>query len=149
MKSNVEKSGVNMKTINRLLTIVLVTVLIVGILAGGTFFIRKFGRSGKYDKAMQYYESGDYESAASSFEELKGYKDSDHMYSISLSKYELGIIRKASLGDSVIFGSFEQDNNRDKTEPLEWYVIAKDDKRALLISRYIAFFSCQINISRA
>jgi len=130
-----------MKTINRILTIVLVIVLIVGILGGGALFIRKFGRSGKYDKAMQYYESGDYESAASSFEELKGYKDSDHMYSISLSKYEIGIIRKASLGDSVIFGSFEQDNNSDKTEPLEWYVIAKDDKRALLISRYI--IDCQ------
>ena len=40
-------------------------------------------------------------------------------------------------GDYVIFGSYEQDNNMaNGKEPIEWLVLAKDENRILVISRY-------------
>ena len=40
--------------------------------------------------------------------------------------------------DVVKFGSYEQDGNKDNgSEAIEWYVIAKEDGKALLLSKYI------------
>ena len=47
-------------------------------------------------------------------------------------------ISKASVGDAVSFGRYEQDNNvSNGYEEIEWLILAKEDDRALLISRYI------------
>ena len=41
------------------------------------------------------------------------------------------------VGDSFTFGSYEQDNDLNNgTEPIEWQVLAIENNRALLISRY-------------
>lgn len=48
-------------------------------------------------------------------------------------------VREASfnIGDIVIFGEFEQDNSYyNGKEPIEWYVIAKEDNRVKLLSKY-------------
>lgn len=46
-------------------------------------------------------------------------------------------LQRANVGDTVMFGSYEQDNNRlDGPEPIEWQVIARKDDSCLLISRY-------------
>ena len=43
----------------------------------------------------------------------------------------------AGVGDVVSFGSYEQDNNTDNgKEEIEWLVLAKEDNRILVISRY-------------
>ena len=40
--------------------------------------------------------------------------------------------------DVVKFGSYEQDGNKDNgSEAIEWYVIAKEDGKSLLLSKYI------------
>ena len=42
-----------------------------------------------------------------------------------------------AVGDSVIFGHYEQDNNADNgKEPVEWIVLDVQDGQALLLSRY-------------
>ncbi len=47
---------------------------------------------------------------------------------------ELG---SAEVGDIVIFGEYEQDNNTDNgKEPIEWIVLAKKEDRILVVSRY-------------
>lgn len=47
-------------------------------------------------------------------------------------------ISEASVGDCVIFGSYEQDNNlRNGKEQIEWIVLDETDGKKLLISRYI------------
>ena len=42
-----------------------------------------------------------------------------------------------SVGDYIPFGAYEQDNNAENgREPVEWKVLAKEDERILVISRY-------------
>lgn len=46
-------------------------------------------------------------------------------------------ITNTSVGEYVTFGHYEQDNNiANGTEPIEWQVLAKENGRTLLISRY-------------
>ncbi len=41
------------------------------------------------------------------------------------------------VGETLIFGSYEQDNNSNNgKEPVEWIVLAKENNRILVISRY-------------
>ena len=43
----------------------------------------------------------------------------------------------AKAGDYVVFGSYEQDHNTDNgKEPIEWLVLAREEDRLLVISRY-------------
>lgn len=92
--------------------------------------------SNKYDRAMQYIDSGDYESAYKLLDGLS-YKDSyDKLLSIK-PKYQQISISKAIRGNSVFFGSYEQDNiSSNGKEDIEWSVLAKEDNRVLLISKY-------------
>lgn len=47
-------------------------------------------------------------------------------------------ISSLNVGDTYVFGSYEQDGNkRNGAEPIEWVVLKKDGAQALLISRYI------------
>lgn len=39
--------------------------------------------------------------------------------------------------DTVTFGSYKQDGSGSATEPIEWYVLAKEDGKSLLISKYV------------
>lgn len=42
------------------------------------------------------------------------------------------------IGDSILFGHYEQDNNTaNGKEPIEWIILAIDHNRALLLSRYV------------
>ena len=51
--------------------------------------------------------------------------------------YTIEEISKASTGDYVIFGNYEQDNNiLNGTEAIEWKVLDKKDDKLLLISKY-------------
>ena len=48
-----------------------------------------------------------------------------------------GFVSDPQKGDSVIFGSYEQDGDSSNgTEPLEWLVLDRDGDRALLLARY-------------
>ncbi len=92
--------------------------------------------SNKYDRAMQYIDSGDYESAYKLLDGLS-YKDSyDKLLSIK-PKYQQILIARANVGDIVKFGKYEQDNNTSNgKEDIEWIVLAKEDNRILLVSKY-------------
>ena len=46
-------------------------------------------------------------------------------------------LTSAAVGDYVVFGSYEQDNDRSNgEEPIEWLVLDKKESRLLVISRY-------------
>ncbi len=46
-------------------------------------------------------------------------------------------IAEARVGDTVLFGSYEQDNkDRNGPEPIEWIVLEKDGDEVLLLSKY-------------
>ena len=47
-------------------------------------------------------------------------------------------LKKAEVGDYVLFGSYEQDNDvSNGKEDIEWIVLAKDNGRILVISKYL------------
>ena len=44
---------------------------------------------------------------------------------------------KAAVGDTVFFGSYEQDNETSNgKEDIEWLVLAKENNRLLVVSQY-------------
>ena len=58
------------------------------------------------------------------------------------SQHKITPVSEAQVGDYVLFGSYEQDNNTaNGKEDIEWLVLAKEGDRVLLISSYALF--CQ------
>ena len=53
-----------------------------------------------------------------------------------ISDYDKSLVFTAF--DGVLFGSYEQDGNiQNGKEPIEWFVLDKDENKALLVSKYI------------
>lgn len=93
-------------------------------------------RDKKYDEAVALKDSGDYVPAYLAFEEMDGYKDSEELKNSIKSEYKSGLLAAAEVGSVVVFGTYEQDN--DKTngkEDIEWIVLDKQDDRLLVISQ--------------
>lgn len=90
--------------------------------------------SSKYDRAIKCIDSGDYESAYILLKDIS-YKDSKEKYAIAKAKYEQILIRNAAIGDKIIFGTYEQDNDTSNgAEDIEWLVLAKENNKILVIS---------------
>lgn len=88
----------------------------------------------KYDRAIKCIDSGDYESAYILLKDIS-YKDSKEKYAIAKAKYEQILIRNAAVGDKIIFGAYEQDNDTSNgAEDIEWLVLAKENNKILVIS---------------
>ena len=78
-------------------------------------------------------KSGNYEEAIVVFEVLDGYKDSEAQISIA----EIELLKTAEVGDTVRLGTYEQDNDMSNgKESVEWLVLAKEDDKILVISKY-------------
>ena len=46
-------------------------------------------------------------------------------------------LAQAGVGDSIVFGAYEQDDDESNgKEPIEWLVLEKKNNRLLVISRY-------------
>ena len=89
----------------------------------------------KYNDAISLMDAGEYEEAITALEALGGYKDSAALLEeIDAMRY----IGDVSMGETVFWGEFEQDNNTDNgKEEIEWIVLDIEDGRALLLSKYI------------
>lgn len=83
----------------------------------------------KYNRAMECIDAQNYETALMLLNGL-GYKDSVKQY------YRL-LFSKVTVGDTIVFGSYELDDNATNgKERIEWLVLAKEDDTILVISRY-------------
>lgn len=52
--------------------------------------------------------------------------------------YTIGDYANAKVGDTIVLGSYEQDGNTiNGAEPIEWIVLHVEDKRELVVSRYV------------
>ena len=100
----------------------------------------------EYTKALSLYQAGKYYEAFVAFEALDGYKDSTEkaseiqkMHSEAILKGKMNVVE---VGDIVVLGSCEQDNNTSNgNEGIEWVVLSKDEEKMLLLSKYALF--CQ------
>ncbi len=95
-----------------------------------------------YLYAKKLFDEQNYKDAKDAFTDLGDYKDSialaatceTEIENLRINRYKS--IKQADVGDSVFFGSFEQDNNfNNGKEDIEWLVINKDDNILMLISK--------------
>ena len=88
----------------------------------------------KYNTALALIDKGDIVTAYETLIKLKGYKDSDEKAEQIFGKYKL---KTSAVGDTICFGSYEQDNNTSNgKEEIEWLILAKDEDKMLVISKY-------------
>ena len=90
----------------------------------------------KLHKAKALIDSGDYKAAYLLLDSID-YKNSKELQDSIRPQYQIALISEAEIGSYVVFGSYEQDNGTsDGEEDIEWIVLAKEDGKALVISRY-------------
>ena len=91
----------------------------------------------KYNKAISFLEQKSYVKAYEGLIVLDGYKDSNDKAQSIFEEYKTEKLVNSVVGDEVLLGTYEQDNNiNNGQEDIEWIVLAKEDKRALLVSKY-------------
>ena len=84
---------------------------------------------------MAWIDSGKFAEAYAKLIALDGYKDSQEKAASIYAQYEIEKIKSAKIGDTITFGTYEQDNDTaNGKEDIEWLVLAKEGKKALLIS---------------
>ena len=91
----------------------------------------------RYNKAVALSESGDAVQAYNIFSSLKDYKDSPQKTAALFEEYKKQSIKTATVGDTIYFGSYEQDNNpANGKEDIAWKVLDKDGDKLFVISQY-------------
>lgn len=90
---------------------------------------------GKYKEAIFLAQGGRALEAARLLEELGGYKDAPDQLAALKEADGIIAIRMAKAGDTVTFGSYEQDGDTSNgSEPIEWMVLRTDSQGVLLLS---------------
>lgn len=91
---------------------------------------------GKYDDAVALMDH-DSVQAFEALIALDGYKDSAQMADSIYENYEAEKMKAAQVGDYILFGAYEQDNNHaNGKEYVEWQVLDRKDNKMLVISKY-------------
>ena len=85
-----------------------------------------------------FMENKDYIGAYTALGKIDGYKDSDKLMKSIKVDYEMALLEQAEVGEKVIFGTYEQDNDiSDGKEDIEWIILEKKDGKAYLVSKYV------------
>lgn len=89
----------------------------------------------EYNTAVKLINDGKIIEAYERLTVLNGYKDSTQKASDIYEQYKVEKMKVANVGDTVFFGSYEQDNNTSNgKEDVEWIVLAKEENKILVIS---------------
>ena len=93
--------------------------------------------NGKYNDAVAMMDAGNIVEAYEALVALDGYKDSADKANSIYDKYKVEKLKAAEVGDYVVFGSYEQDNDTSNgKEDVEWLVLDVKGGKALLVSKY-------------
>lgn len=122
----------------RLIALVLLLVMLLG-LSGC--------KSNKYEDASVLYGAGNYKEAIVLFRDLGSYKDSaeklKECYIAIYGEETYNMISSLEVGDTMEFGTFEQDNNKETTEEkIIWRVLDVRGTSVLLFSDKILSYKC-------
>lgn len=94
----------------------------------------------KYQQGKAFLNVMDYDNAARILITIKGYKDVDKLLTenddIMAISAEIMLDTKFTVGNYVTFGTYPQTALGNDQTPIEWLVLARDGRQALLISRY-------------
>ncbi len=87
-----------------------------------------------YIIACNYMDEKQYKEASDTFKLIREYNDSEKKEADSLKKY----IKTKKVGETIEFGSYEQDNNLENgKEPIKWKIVAKEDGKVCVLSEKI------------
>ena len=95
-----------------------------------TEFLTVYGHPGSFIEA--YAEEYELSYSNEEFDNEKYNKET--VYYSSLNDY-----LNAQIGDIVTFGSYVQRASNDVSDPIEWYVIKKENNQLMLLSKYALF----------
>ena len=90
----------------------------------------------QYQKAIELNKSGDYSGAYQIFSIITDYKDVDSIIKTDKNLITAAYQAQFKVGEIVLFGTYEQDNNKSNVEDIEWIVLERDGNKALLLSKY-------------
>ena len=91
----------------------------------------------RYQCALSHIDAGNIIEAYEMLTLIKDYKDSRDKASAIYDRYKKEKWKSAKVGNSIFFGSYEQDNILSNgKEDLEWLVLDIQDGKALVISKY-------------
>ena len=91
--------------------------------------------NGKYNDAVDLMNSGKYEDAYKIFQELGDYKDSADKLKEIATVSPSTIFKLCQVGDTIIFGQYEQDGNTaNGKEDIKWRVLKIENNKILMIS---------------
>lgn len=111
----------------------IILVLILAILVAVTAIRFSNDDAKKYQKAVDLIGNKQYAEAYDILSQID-YSDSKDMLEYIAPIVE---IMRANVGDSVTFGSYEQDGDASNgSEPIEWVVLANQDGKVLVVSEY-------------
>lgn len=90
----------------------------------------------KYTRADEFIKTEDYISAYNLLGTINDDKAEEKKQEIK-EDFQNQTIRKAEIGSSIFYGTYEQDNNKENgKEDIEWTVLDKKDGKLLVISKY-------------
>ena len=90
----------------------------------------------EYQQAKSLMEAKDYLGAATIFITIRDYKDVEALLVKDDKMIEATVEVRFAVGNYVTFGSYPQTAAGDDMTAIEWLVLAREGKKALLISRY-------------
>mgnify|MGYP003279983045 CR=1 FL=1 len=149
---NEKKRAKRKKNILIVSTVVLISAAIIAIIYA-IILTTVIIPNNQYNAAVALIDDGKVTEAYERLIALNGYKDSaekaESIYDLYKQEKLQEKLRATEVGDTVLFGSYEQDNviNNGK-EAIEWLVLAKERDKMLVISRY-ALDCQQYNTSNA
>lgn len=134
-----QKREKRQKVVRRICIATVICLIIVACVFGVLHYpiYRELALNKKYIDAITLINSGNYVEAYETLIELDGYKDSAEKANSIYHKYKVGKIKSAKVGDYVLFGAYEQDNNTSNgKEEIEWLVLEVTDGKMFVISKY-------------
>ncbi len=95
-------------------------------------------REQRYAEAETLAAAGKYDEAYPIWTSLNGYRDSAERAGEIYEPYKEARLRNAAVGEYVLFGAYEQDNDSSNgAEDIEWLVLFRDGEGILAVSRYV------------
>lgn len=88
-----------------------------------------------YLKALSLMDTEQYKDAASIFYSLGDYKESTSYAKEAEIKYYKSYLPTVSVGNTLFFGHYKE-NRQSEAIPIEWIVLAKENGRLLVLSKY-------------
>ena len=142
-----EKRKKKIKLITRV-TLIIICIGIAITLVTTKFIIPTM----KYNQAIKLAENGEKAEAYRIFSSLNGFKDSEEKGLECYQDYKLDELKNVEIGDTVVFGSYEQDNDTSNgKEEIEWVVLDKQDNKILITSKcaldYKEYNNSTVNIT--